>query len=100
MTSLEKLHQLLTGAANFAPTDEGMAKLIQTLQVAGPMIGPLIPDTAEELDETLEALIGFAARMRSDQSPPLQIDLDLRDSGTTTGEWFGSQDAAEAEVAQ
>jgi hypothetical protein len=83
MDSLEKLRAAIAGTSTATPDDEGTARLIQTLQVAGPILGELIPDTAEELDQAILGIATWMLSMRSDDSPAYFVAAE---DGSTTGE--------------
>ena len=82
MDSQEKLQQLMRGAYDVAPSDEGTARMVQMLQVSGPMIGQFLPDTAAELDETLLGVAAMCLRLRSDgAATPFSIEELLAGEG-------------------
>lgn len=70
MNSLEKLADLVAGTSDIVPEDEEQARLVQMLQLAGPFIGELIPDTPEDLDALLLGLLGWTVQLRSDDADP------------------------------
>ena len=69
MNSLEKLAALLRGTYEYEPPDEGTARLMQMLQVAGPMVAAQLPDTPEEFDAMLDGVAEFARSLKSDEVP-------------------------------
>jgi hypothetical protein len=70
MNSLEKLDQALAGAAEVQPEDEQTARMLQTLGMAKPLLGGVIPDTPEELDEQLINIVRWLLGLYSDSEDP------------------------------
>lgn len=66
MNSLEKLEQALQGAGSIEPQDEETARMLQALQLVRPMIGSMIPDTAQRLDGQLLAIVEWLLELLSD----------------------------------
>lgn len=80
MDSLEKLNRLLAGTGDLVPEDEEQARLLQMLQMAGPFIGGLIPETAEEFDALLLGLTRWTIDLRSDDADPAPATLALAEA--------------------
>ena len=90
MDSLEKLNRTLLGANQMEPDDEHAARLLQLLQLAGPMLGTVIPDTAEEFDQQLIAIARMALEMRSDDAELGEI-LGFMEDLTRPGRDFAGE---------
>lgn len=70
MNSLEKLAQFQAEMMEAEPADEQTAQLIQLATLAGPLIGPMLPDDPAELDAHLLKLAAWALGSRSDDVTP------------------------------
>jgi hypothetical protein len=68
MTSREKVDQAIAAARDAQPQTEQEAMLAQMLQVAGPMVGPMIPQDPVELDDQILRLAKWLVSMRSDDA--------------------------------
>jgi hypothetical protein len=73
MNSLEKLHHALRGTLGFEPADEGTARLMQMLQLAGPLVGDVVPSDPAEFDAMLTGVAVWALSLRSDDADQLTI---------------------------